>query len=150
MFSLEAGSRMAWAETATLPLPVLGQGHPRLHLLISSSSTVGAEAGGVAHIASLAALRLEEHVGRCMLARRVACVCVLLCATPHVCGTPSRYGVGTHGLSRASSQDLAFHVCEVGEGKVRTTPGLPQVQGLVGMCLVGVPGPSLTTIWLVP
>lgn len=38
------------------PTPVLGQGHPRLHLLlISSGSTVGWEAGRAAHIASLAA-----------------------------------------------------------------------------------------------
>lgn len=52
--------------------PVLGQGHSRLHLLISSSSAVGEEAGGAAHITSLAALGLEGHVGRCILAWRVA------------------------------------------------------------------------------
>lgn len=74
---LEGNSRMAWAEAATPP--VLGQGHPRLHLLISSSYAVGREAGGAAHIASLAAPSLEGYVGRCTLTGWVACICMLVC-----------------------------------------------------------------------
>lgn len=69
---------MAWAEAAH-PTLVLGQGHPRLHLLISSHSGVGREAGGAAHIASLAARGLEGHVRRCLLTMRVACACMLVC-----------------------------------------------------------------------
>lgn len=62
---LEGDSRMAWAEAATPPhtTSVLGQGHPRLHLLVSSSSTLGREAGGAAHIASLAAQGLKGLCG---------------------------------------------------------------------------------------
>lgn len=72
----EADSGWQWAEPGAPP-PVLGQGHSRLHLLISSGGTtaaVGGEAGRAAHIASLAALAL---VGRCMwyvLTQPVACV----------------------------------------------------------------------------
>lgn len=64
---LEGNSRIVWAEAATPP--ILGQGHPRLHLLISSGFAVSGEAGGAAHVASLAALGLEGHVGNCILDR---------------------------------------------------------------------------------
>lgn len=50
----EEGSRLVVGRGCH-PTPVLGQGYPRLHLLISSGSTVGCEAGRAAHIASLAA-----------------------------------------------------------------------------------------------
>lgn len=71
-----------WAEAPPLPTPVLGWSRARPHLLISSGSAVGAEAGRAAHIASLAAPSLGGHVGRRVLAGRVACVCMLVCVCP--------------------------------------------------------------------
>lgn len=64
---------MVWAEAATPPTPVLGQGHPRLHLLISSSSAVGGRRGGRGCPHSQpGSSGVKGHVGRCMLNRQVA------------------------------------------------------------------------------
>lgn len=85
----EGGSRLVVGRGCH-PTPVLGQGYPRLHLLISSGSTVGCEAGRAAHIASLAAPGPGGgHVGRCLLAGRVACVRMsgFVCVSLPVCGT---------------------------------------------------------------
>lgn len=80
----EGGSRLVMGRGCH-PTPILGQGHPRLHLLISSGSTVGCEAGRAAHIASLAAPGLGE--GACgQMSASWACglcahvgVCVCVC-----------------------------------------------------------------------